>query len=131
MLAEVADWIVDQYEQLQTWADNRFDDDPTKSWGARLAWVLYGAGTVAMVYSASPAGGQLLATGIAVLYWAVGIRFPGDRPSPHGACPLRPRRHDPAAGPSTRVGVTRGKVAVSDRTGSRQPLSSELSGSSS
>ncbi|MFI9846003.1 hypothetical protein ACIHFD_53885 [Nonomuraea sp. NPDC051941] len=42
-----------------------------RSWGARLAWVLYGAGTVAMVYSASPANGRLLAAGIAVLYWGV------------------------------------------------------------
>ncbi|WP_181448689.1 hypothetical protein [Nonomuraea aridisoli] len=42
-----------------------------RSWGARLAWVLYGAGTVAMVYSASPASGRMLAAGIAVLYWGV------------------------------------------------------------
>ncbi|SDK32722.1 hypothetical protein [Nonomuraea jiangxiensis] len=41
------------------------------SWSARLAWVLYGAGTVAMVYSASPANGRMLAAGIAVLYWGV------------------------------------------------------------
>ncbi|WP_052424131.1 hypothetical protein [Nonomuraea candida] len=41
------------------------------SWSARLAWVLYGAGTAGMVYSASPAGGRMLATGIAVLYWGV------------------------------------------------------------
>jgi hypothetical protein len=174
MLVKVADWIVDQYEQLQTWVSEQFDDDPrkadavktwiviacivavtitvilliwlvvtvlggptlavaqglaaglgwalervadwnltevvtkpvhdyitahaaglpagaeaiwsawtltgpilwlicllTKSSGARLAWVLYGAGTVAMVYSASPVGGHLLATGVAVVYWAV------------------------------------------------------------
>ncbi|MGR6924299.1 hypothetical protein ACU635_59405 [[Actinomadura] parvosata] len=41
------------------------------SWSLRLAWLLYGAGTIAMVYSASPAGGRMLATGIAVLYWGV------------------------------------------------------------
>ncbi|MFI6889952.1 hypothetical protein [Streptosporangium canum] len=59
----------------------------TKSWGARLAWLLYGAGTVAMVYSASPAGGQLLAAGVAVLYWAVlsvfALRGIGRRPVVH------------------------------------------------
>lgn len=41
------------------------------SWSARLAWILYGAGTVAMVYSASPTGGRMLAAGISVLYWGV------------------------------------------------------------
>ncbi|WP_051866165.1 hypothetical protein [Streptosporangium roseum] len=59
----------------------------TKSWGARLAWVLYGAGTVAMVYSASPAAGQLLAAGVAVLYWAAlsvfALRGIGRRPAVH------------------------------------------------
>ncbi|MFF0249910.1 hypothetical protein [Streptosporangium sandarakinum] len=55
-----------------------------RSWGARLAWVLYGAGTVAMVYSASPASGRLLAAGVAVAYWAVlsvlAFRGAGRRP---------------------------------------------------
>jgi hypothetical protein len=41
------------------------------SWSARLAWVLYGAGTVAMVYSASPASGRMLAAGTSVLYWGL------------------------------------------------------------
>ncbi|MEV0151672.1 MULTISPECIES: hypothetical protein [unclassified Nonomuraea] len=41
------------------------------SWSARLAWLLYGAGTVAMVYSASPASGRMLAAGTSVLYWGV------------------------------------------------------------
>ncbi|MEU5869868.1 hypothetical protein ABZ815_52520 [Nonomuraea sp. NPDC047529] len=41
------------------------------SWSARLAWLLYGAATVAMVHSASPAHGRMLAAGIAVLYWGV------------------------------------------------------------
>jgi hypothetical protein len=41
------------------------------SWSLRLAWLLYGAGTVAMVYSATPASGRMLATGIAILYWGL------------------------------------------------------------
>ncbi|MER7369047.1 hypothetical protein [Nonomuraea wenchangensis] len=41
------------------------------SWSLRLAWFLYGTGSVAMVYSATPAGGRMLATGIAVLSWGV------------------------------------------------------------
>ncbi|MEV4301415.1 hypothetical protein [Nonomuraea sp. NPDC049624] len=41
------------------------------SWSARLAWLLYGAATVAMVYSASPVNGRMLAAGITVLYWGV------------------------------------------------------------
>jgi hypothetical protein len=186
MLVKVADWIADQYETLQRWVSERFDDDPRqadivknviivvcvvavvtavvtlisliiavlgaatagaaqaltvslervadwhltevvttpvrayiiahaaglpagaeaiwsawtlsgagmwlvcwlfRSWGARLAWVLYGAATVAMVYSASPAGGRMLATGIAVLYWAIlsvfAFRGVGRRPAVH------------------------------------------------
>ncbi|MGV9600718.1 hypothetical protein ACWDR1_29050 [Streptosporangium sandarakinum] len=62
-----------------------------RSWGARLAWVLYGAGTVAMVYSASPAGGRLLATGVAIVYWAVlsvlAFRGAGRRPVVHVSTP--------------------------------------------
>ncbi|MEV0969647.1 hypothetical protein [Microtetraspora glauca] len=42
-----------------------------RSWGVRLAWTLYGASTVAMVYAESPAAGQALAAGVAVLAWAV------------------------------------------------------------
>jgi len=42
-----------------------------RSWGARLAWVLYGAATAAMVYSAAPVAGRMLAMGVAVLYWAL------------------------------------------------------------
>ncbi|MFF3666204.1 hypothetical protein [Microtetraspora malaysiensis] len=42
-----------------------------RSWGVRLAWTLYGAGTVAMVYAGSPPAGQALAAGVAVLAWAV------------------------------------------------------------
>lgn len=190
MLVKAADWIADQYQQLQAWATGKFDDDPrraeiaknlitiacaaaavvtvivsawmivsmlgaltagtiqiavtgvtwalkhvadwhltevvtkpvhdyitahaaglpagadgiwaawataglllwlvswlARSWSARLAWVLYGAGTVAMVYSASPVTGQLLAAGIAVLYWAVlsvfAFRGLGRRPVVH------------------------------------------------
>lgn len=197
MLVDAADWIADQYQKLQAWARDRFDDDPrhaeiaynaivavcvaavatvvivvawlvisvlgaltvgaaqiavtgvnwtlehvadwhlaevvtkpvhdyitahavglpaaaegiwsawatvglvlwlvswlTRSWSARLAWVLYGAGTVAMVYTASPAGGQLLAAGVAVLYWAVlsvfAFRGVGRRPAVHVHRPAVP-----------------------------------------
>ncbi|MEV7011935.1 hypothetical protein [Streptosporangium sp. NPDC051022] len=197
MLVDAADWIADQYQQLQAWARDRFDDDPrhaeiaknainvacavvvaaavivtawmvisvlgaltvgtaqlaatglgwalervadwqlteivtkpvhdyitahaaglpaaaegiwsawaltgpvlwllcwlARSWGARLAWVLYGVGTVAMVYSASPATGQLLAAGVAVLYWAVlsilAFRGVGRRPTVHVHQPTAP-----------------------------------------
>lgn len=190
MLVEAADWATDQYQKLQAWANDRFDDDPqrneialnvirvacliaviatvfvtawvvvtvlgalteglaqgavsglgwalghmadwhltevvtkpvhdyitahapglpaaadgiwaawatagpvllllcwlARSWGARLAWVLYGAATTAMVHTASPASGQLLATGITVLYWAalsvLAFRGVGRRPAVH------------------------------------------------
>jgi len=58
-----------------------------RSWGARLAWVLYGAATAAMVYSASPATGRMLATGVAIVYWALlsvfAFRGVGRRPTVH------------------------------------------------
>ncbi|MBE3014689.1 hypothetical protein IL992_36755 [Microbispora sp. NEAU-D428] len=38
---------------------------------ARLAWILYGAATVGMVYAGSPPTGQALAGGLTVLVWAV------------------------------------------------------------
>ncbi|WP_060886736.1 hypothetical protein [Streptomyces caniscabiei] len=39
--------------------------------GARIAWVLFGCGNLAMVWSASPAGGRAAATGLAALMWAL------------------------------------------------------------
>ncbi|MBG0825695.1 hypothetical protein HS048_33975 [Planomonospora sp. ID91781] len=56
-----------------------------RSWGARLAWVLYGIATVAMVYAASPVGGRWLAAGITVMYWGLlsvlAFRGVGRRPA--------------------------------------------------
>jgi hypothetical protein len=40
-----------------------------RSTGARLTWVSWGAASVAMVYSAAPAGGRTIATALAVLAW--------------------------------------------------------------
>jgi hypothetical protein len=42
-----------------------------RSNGARLGWVLLGAGTGAMVWAGSPAAGQALAIGTYVLLWAL------------------------------------------------------------
>ncbi|MET9077893.1 hypothetical protein ABZX95_38420 [Streptomyces sp. NPDC004232] len=39
--------------------------------GARIAWGLFGCATLAMVWSASPAGGRAAATGLAALMWAL------------------------------------------------------------
>ncbi|WP_285783104.1 hypothetical protein [Microbispora sp. NBRC 16548] len=42
-----------------------------RGWAARLAWILYGAATVGMVYAGSPPTGQALSGGLTVLVWAV------------------------------------------------------------
>ncbi|MFF5859896.1 hypothetical protein ACFY8B_30485 [Streptomyces sp. NPDC012751] len=39
--------------------------------GARLIWLLFGIASLAMVWSASPAGGRAAATGLAALLWAL------------------------------------------------------------
>ncbi|MGW2425560.1 hypothetical protein ACWC0C_41045 [Streptomyces sp. NPDC001709] len=39
--------------------------------GARITWVLFGIGSLAMVWSASPAGGRAAAAGLAALMWAL------------------------------------------------------------
>ncbi|MFF1446130.1 hypothetical protein [Streptomyces sp. NPDC058295] len=39
--------------------------------GARLTWLLWGAASVVMVWSASPDGGRAAATGLAALMWAL------------------------------------------------------------
>ncbi|MFJ3567206.1 hypothetical protein [Streptomyces diastaticus] len=40
-----------------------------RSSGARLTWTAWGAASIAMVYSAAPADGRTIATGLAVLAW--------------------------------------------------------------
>lgn len=40
-----------------------------RSSGARLAWTAWGAASIAMVYSAAPADGRTIATGLAALAW--------------------------------------------------------------
>jgi hypothetical protein len=55
-----------------------------RSSGARLTWTAWGAASIAMVYSAAPAGGRTIATGLAVLAWtaasAVALRGLSLRP---------------------------------------------------
>ncbi|MFF4534093.1 hypothetical protein ACFY1P_33090 [Streptomyces sp. NPDC001407] len=43
--------------------------------GARIAWVLFGIGSLAMIWSAAPAGGRAAATGLAALMWALASIF--------------------------------------------------------
>lgn len=43
--------------------------------GARITWALFGCVTLAMVWSASPAGGRAAATGLAALMWALASIF--------------------------------------------------------
>jgi len=43
----------------------------TRGNGWRMTWVLWGAGSVFMVWSASPAQGRIIATGVAVLAWSM------------------------------------------------------------
>lgn len=43
--------------------------------GARIAWLLFGCGNLAMVWSAAPAGGRAAATGLAALMWALASMF--------------------------------------------------------
>ncbi|WP_432038674.1 hypothetical protein [Streptomyces cucumeris] len=45
------------------------------STGARITWTVWGAATVAAVWSASPADGRTVATGIAVFAWALVSAF--------------------------------------------------------
>lgn len=46
-----------------------------RSSGARLTWTAWGAASIAMVYSAAPADGRTIATGLAVLAWTVASAF--------------------------------------------------------
>ncbi|MEV7951387.1 hypothetical protein AB0O74_31005 [Streptomyces rubiginosohelvolus] len=43
--------------------------------GARIAWLLFGIGTLAMIWSTAPAGGRATATGLAALMWALASIF--------------------------------------------------------
>ncbi|MET8955484.1 hypothetical protein [Streptomyces sp. NPDC004533] len=43
--------------------------------GARIAWVLFGIGSLAMIWYAAPAGGRAVATGLAALMWALASIF--------------------------------------------------------
>jgi hypothetical protein len=82
-----------------------------RSSGARLTWTAWGAASIAMVYSAAPADGRTIATGLAVLAWtaasALALRGLTLRPSLfiHNAAPgieIRPEIHvpTPAAPPA-------------------------------
>ncbi|WP_327713758.1 hypothetical protein OG912_38370 (plasmid) [Streptomyces sp. NBC_00464] len=82
-----------------------------RSSGARLTWTAWAAASIAMVYSAAPADGRTIATGLAVLAWtaasAIALRGLTLRPSLfiHNAVPgidIRPQIHVPApAAPPT------------------------------
>ncbi|MGV4985835.1 hypothetical protein ACVB8X_07240 [Streptomyces sp. NRAIS4] len=39
--------------------------------GARIAWLLFGIGSLAMIWTTAPAGGRAAATGLAALMWAL------------------------------------------------------------
>ncbi|MFI8200475.1 hypothetical protein ACIF6K_28825 [Streptomyces sp. NPDC085942] len=39
--------------------------------GARIAWALFGTSSLAMIWTATPAGGRAAATGLAALMWAL------------------------------------------------------------
>ncbi|MEV7518677.1 hypothetical protein AB0O03_27400 [Streptomyces diastaticus] len=76
-----------------------------RSSGARLTWTAWGAASIAMVYSAAPADGRTIATGLAVLAWTAASTLPlrglTMRPSLfiHNAAPnvdMRPEIHVPA-----------------------------------
>ncbi|APE26782.1 hypothetical protein [Streptomyces venezuelae] len=43
--------------------------------GARIAWLLFGIGSLAMIWSATPTGGRAAATGLAALMWALASIF--------------------------------------------------------
>ncbi|MEU8480366.1 hypothetical protein [Streptomyces hygroscopicus] len=79
--------------------------------GARIAWLLWGCGSLAMVWSASPAGGRTAATGLAALMWAlasiIALRGLSLRPVVHNhiAAPVfqpefRPELHLHATSPT-------------------------------
>ncbi|MEV5605746.1 hypothetical protein AB0L33_30350 [Streptomyces sp. NPDC052299] len=46
-----------------------------RSSGARITWTAFGACSIAMVYSAAPADGRTIATGLAVLAWTAASAF--------------------------------------------------------
>ncbi|MFG3545158.1 MULTISPECIES: hypothetical protein [Streptomyces] len=68
--------------------------------GARIAWALFGCGSLAMVWSASPPGGRAAATGLAALMWALAsilaLRGLSLRPIVHNHPPQFPTQFSPA-----------------------------------
>ncbi|MFI8951459.1 hypothetical protein ACIGO6_33750 [Streptomyces sp. NPDC053750] len=46
-----------------------------RSSGARLTWTAWGATSIAVIYSAAPADGRTIATGLAVLAWTAASTF--------------------------------------------------------
>jgi hypothetical protein len=47
----------------------------TRGNGWRMTWVLWGAASIGMVWSSSPADGRTIATGLAVLAWSMASAF--------------------------------------------------------
>ncbi|CAL9675229.1 hypothetical protein SUDANB176_07721 (plasmid) [Streptomyces sp. enrichment culture] len=68
--------------------------------GARITWTLFGCSGLAMVWSASPAGGRAAATGLAALMWAlasiVALRGLTLRPIVHNHPPQFQPQFNPA-----------------------------------
>ncbi|WP_433346891.1 hypothetical protein ACQP25_28505 [Microtetraspora malaysiensis] len=94
-----------------------------RSWAVRLAWTLYGAGTVAMVYAGSPTAGQALAAGVAVLAWAVVSLpvFAGIGRRPHTLINLPA----PVTSGETAVALVREQVAEARRRLDRLEVASD------
>ncbi|MEV2262736.1 hypothetical protein AB0J13_29220 [Streptomyces anulatus] len=86
----------------------------TGSTGARITWTCWGAGSVLAVWSAAPADGRTVATGIAVLAWTIAStlalrglslrpvvnNFPPPAPSFQPQIEIRPEIHIPAPAPA-------------------------------
>jgi hypothetical protein len=84
------------------------------STGARITWTVWGASSAAAVWSAAPADGRTVATGIAVLAWTVAStlalrglslrlvvnNFPTPVPAFQPQIEIRPEIHIPAPAPS-------------------------------
>lgn len=68
--------------------------------GARIAWLLFGIGSLAMIWSATPVGGRAAATGLAALMWAlastVALRGLTLRPIVHNHPPQFQPQFNPA-----------------------------------
>jgi len=93
--------------------------------GARIAWTLFGFGSLAMVWSASPAGGRAAATGLAALMWALAsifaLRGLSLRPIVHN----HPPQYQPQFNPALHIHATLPAPAgdyVSDEDDNIHPL---------